>query len=170
MGNWFTEFLVATGIVEVPPSGAVTHRHERGPTVKIVIETGSESHTTSSARLQASFVGGAYNGQYLYQQAQFQVKAEWDKSNDKHSKWVTTEYDLPAGTQFVVIGRGATGARGANKHLFQRVYRVEETADVLEEQIDVGLRTCLLKGRLMLVRDIAAEAERAKTVETDKGF
>ena len=43
--------------------------------MKIIIETGSGAHTTSSASVQAKFSGGPFHGQYLYQQKQFQVRA-----------------------------------------------------------------------------------------------
>lgn len=137
--------------------------------MKIVIETGSEDHSTSSASVQARFVGGAYDGQYLYQQHQFQVKAEWDKRNDKHSRWVATEYNLPDGMEVAVRGKGATGARGTAKHDFHRVYRVDSAAEVLEQEVYVGLRTCVLKGRLVLVRDLLAEKAKAAEI-TEEGF
>lgn len=135
--------------------------------MKIIVETGSESHTTSSASIQAKFVGGPYDGQYLYQQRQYQIKAEWDKRNDKHSRWVTTEYNLPEGMQIAVIGKGATGSRGATKHAFHRIYRVDSQAGVLEEQIDVGLRSCLLKGRIALIKDMLAEQAK---INIEEGF
>lgn len=135
--------------------------------MKIIMETGSESHSTSSASVQAKFVGGQFDGQHLYQQKPFQVKAEWDPRNDKHQKWVVTEYNLPEGVQIMVIGKGATGVRGADKHEFQRVYRLDSTADVLEETVSVGLRDCLLKGRMILVRDLIAQRTG---VNTQDGF
>lgn len=53
--------------------------------LKFLIETGKESHTTSSASVQAKFANGQFAGQHLYQQKQFQVKTKWD--SDKHKTW-----------------------------------------------------------------------------------
>ncbi len=134
--------------------------------MKFVVETGSGSHSTSSALVQAKFVRGQFDGQFLYQQKQFQVKTEWDTSKT-NEKWVTTEYNLPEGTQIAVIGKGRTGACGVDKHEFHRVYRLESGADVLDETVDCGLRDCMLKGRMVLVRDLVAERTG---VTTDEGF
>jgi hypothetical protein len=134
--------------------------------MKFVIETGNGSHTTSSASCQAKFHGGPYDGQYLYQQKQFQIKAEWHDSK-LHEKWVTTQYEIPAGTEIEVIGKGRTGNRGATKHEFHRIYRLDESAEVLDELVDVGLRDCTLKGRLVLVRDLIAERTG---VNLEEGF
>lgn len=135
--------------------------------MKFVIETGSESHTTSSASVQVKFVGGQYDGQFLYQQKQFQVKADWDKRNNDHSKWVVTEYNLPEGTSVSVTGKGKTGNRGSIQHEFQRIYRLDSTAEVLEETINVGLREAKLKGRMALVRDLV---EGRTSINTEEGF
>jgi hypothetical protein len=138
--------------------------------MKLVIETGSESHTTSSASAQARYHGGPNDGKYLYQVSGRQVKATWLES-DKHSRWVQSEYDLPEGTEIAVIGKGATGARGATRSAFHRIYRLDSQAEVLEVQIDVGLRICLLKGRLALVQDVLATQEANAKIDTsDEGF
>ena len=138
--------------------------------MKLVIETGTESHTSSSASMQAKFRGGPYDGKYLYEVRQFQVKATWDARNDKHQRWVTTEYEIPEGTEIAVIGKGATGSRGSDKHAFHRIYRLESHAEILEEQVDVGLRSCLLKGRLTLVKDVLATQEANAKINTEEGF
>lgn len=136
--------------------------------MKLIVETGSESHTTSSASVQAKFVGGSFDGQHLYQQKQLQVRADWTQiGGGKHGRWVLAEFNLPEGTQIAVIGKGRTGARGADKHEFHRIYRLDSAADVLEQVVDVGLRGCTLKGRLVLVRDLVAER---KPVDTEEGF
>lgn len=134
--------------------------------MKFVIVTGSGSHTTSSASCQAKFVGGEHDGKHLYEVKRFQVKADWD-TKTLNERWVTTEYNLPEGTQIAVIGKGRTGARGVNKHEFHRIYCLDGTAEVLEELVDVGLRDCLLKGRMSLVRDLIAERT---SVNTEEGF
>jgi hypothetical protein len=137
--------------------------------MKLIVETGSENHTTSSARMQVRYVGGPDDGKYLYEVLTRQVRKTW-LTSDKHAKWVQAEYDLPEGTEIAVVGKGATGARGANRYAFHRIYRLDSQAEVLEEQIDVGLRTCLLKGRLVLVRDMLAEREQAARINPDEGF
>jgi hypothetical protein len=134
--------------------------------MKIVIETGSGSHSTSSASCQVKFVGGQFDGQYLYSQKQFQVKAEWD-THKTNEKWVTTEYNLPEGTIIAVMGKGQTGPRGVNKHEFHRHYRLDPSSEVLDELVDVGLRDCILKGRLVQVRDLIAERTG---VNLEEGF
>lgn len=137
---------------------------------KIVIQTGSGSHTTSSASCQAKFVGGPHDGKHLYQVPQFQIgKGDWDTSK-QNEKWVTTAYELPEGTKIEVIGKGRTGARGADKHAFHRVYVVLSSVEVLEEYVDVGLKDCLLKGRLELVKDALASRAQAEKVNLEDGF
>lgn len=134
--------------------------------MNIIIETGSESHTTSHASFQVKFRGGAYDGQYLYQQKQFQVAAEWD--NVQGGRWVKAKYNLPEGQEIEIIGKGATGPRGVNKHDFHRIYRLDSQAEVLEEEVGVGLRACSLKGRLVLVNDRLA-TKKAATKEALDG-
>jgi hypothetical protein len=137
---------------------------------KIVIQTGSGGHSTSSASCIAKFVGGAHDGKQLYQVPQFQIgKGEWDTSK-QNEKWVTTAYELPEGTKIEVIGKGRAGARGADKHAFHKVYVVLSSAEVLEEYIDVGLKDCLLKGRLELVRDVLISYKKAQQSILEEGF
>lgn len=134
--------------------------------MKFVIETGSGSHTTSSASCQAKFVGGEYDGKNLYEVKKYVVKTDWLDS--KHNeRWVLTEYNLPEGTQIAVIGKGRTGNRGSTKHEFHRIYKLDSTADVVDESVDVGLNSCTLKGRMVLVRDLIAERT---SVNTEEGF
>ncbi len=134
--------------------------------MKLIVETGSESHSTSSASVTARYASGPYAGKHLYQVLGRQIKVDW-LANDRHSRWVQTEYDLPEGTEIAIVGKGATGPRGAIQHQFHRMYRLESSADVVEERIDVGLRSCLLKGRLVLVQDLAT---KASAIDTNKGF
>lgn len=134
--------------------------------MKFVIETGSGSHTTSSASCQAKFVGGEYDGKYLYEIKKFIIKTDWLDSK-RNERWVLTEYNLPEGTQIAVIGKGRTGDRGSTKHEFHRIYRLDSTAEVIDESVDVGLNQCTLKGRMVLVRDLIAERT---SVNTEEGF
>lgn len=137
--------------------------------VKLLIETGSGSHTTSSASCQAKFRGGQYDGKFLYEAKQFQVSAEWH-NNITNERWVTTVYELPEGTEIEIIGKGRTGARGVNKHAFHRIYRLEGAAEVQEFTIDVGLRDCDIKGRLVLVKDVLAKKETDIKTSQQEGF
>lgn len=136
--------------------------------VKLLIETGSGSHTTSSASCVVKFVEGAYAGQHLYQQKKFQVGSPvWDTAKT-NEKWVETVYDLPNGTLIEIVGNGRTGNRGSTKHAFHKVYRLDESAEVIEDFADVGLRNCVFKGRLVLVNDVLEEkAEKAAKVREE---
>lgn len=138
--------------------------------MKLIIETGNGAHTTSSASVQAKFSGGPFSGQYLYQQQkQFQVKATWDDSR-RNERWVTTEYDLPEGQEIEVVGRGRTGERGSTRWAYHRIYRLDPAAEVKEREVPVGLRRCLLKGRLILVRDLLKEQKATATIDMNEGF
>ena len=133
--------------------------------MKFLIETGSESHTTSHASMQVKFHGGEFDGQYLYQQKQFRVSEEWDKSNDAHQKWVTSVYGLPEGTEIEIIGKSYAG----NIH---RIYRLDSSADVLDKAL---LSAAFkgrgkLKGRLVLVRNILQERKDAVKQSQEEGF
>jgi len=137
--------------------------------MKLLIETGSGSHTTSSASCQVKYHGGQYDGKPLYEVKSRQVSAEWH--NDRlNERWVTTVYELPAGTEIEIIGRGRTGNRGSTKHEFHRIYRLDESADVQEFTVDVGLRDCAVKGRLVLVRDLLVSKEASLKQSQEEGF
>src|SRR5579864_6768995 len=95
--------------------------------MKFKIETGNESHTTSFASMQAKFHGGPFDGQYLYQQKQFQVSAEWSYvSNGKHGRWCMTVYELPEGTEIELIGKAYSGN-------LNQVYRLDSSVEVVDE-------------------------------------
>jgi hypothetical protein len=139
--------------------------------MKFMIETGSESHTTSSASCQAKYHGGEYDGKFLYEVKSRQVSTDWHMiQGGKHGRWVTTAFELPAGTEVEIIGRGRTGNRGIDKHETHRIYRLDETAEVLDEVIDTGLRDCQIKGRLVLVRDVLASKADAVKQSQEEGF
>jgi hypothetical protein len=132
---------------------------------KIAIETGNGAHSTSSASMQAQFSGGPYAGQYLYTQKQYITGTQWDTST-QNERWCTTTYELPEGTEIVVKGKGKTGPRGVNIDEVHRRYRIDSSADVIEESLDVGLRRCLLKGRLVLIEDLI----KKPAINTEDGF
>jgi len=136
--------------------------------MKLLIETGSGSHTTSSASMQAKYHGGQYDGKNLYEVKSRQVSAEWHKRTNE--QWVTTVYELPEGTEMTLIGRGRTGERGRTKHEFHRIYRLDEGAEVADFTVAVGLRDCQVKGRLVLVRDLLAEQAKSLKQSQEEGF
>jgi hypothetical protein len=134
---------------------------------KILVTTGSESHTSSSARIQAKLCGGPNGGKFLYQ-AQKALAEEWEKGTN--SKWVHSTYEIPDGQEIEIIGSGQTGPRGVNKHNFHRIYRVDSSAEVQEIAVDVGLRDGRLKGRLVLVKDVIEAREAAKNSQMNEDF
>lgn len=136
--------------------------------MKFLIETGSESHTTSSASLVVKYHGGEHDGKMLYEVKSRQVSADWH--NVQGGRWVTTVYELPEGTEIAVIGKGRTGARGVNQHDSHCIYRLDSSADVLETTIDTGLRDCDMKGRLVLVRDVLASKAASMKESQSEGF
>lgn len=133
--------------------------------MKFLIETGSESHTSSYASLQVKFHGGEFDGQYLYQHKEFQISDEWDKSNDGHKKWVVSVYELPEGTEVEVVGKSYAG----NIH---RIYRLDSSADVLDKALLAAAfkGRGKLKGRLILVRNILQERKDAMKQSQEEGF
>ncbi len=132
--------------------------------VKLLIETGSESHTSSFASMQAKHHGGTHHGKFLYQVKEYQVNTEWDPNNDKHARWCTTIYELPAGTEIEVICRTFEG----NTH---RIYRLDPESEVIDEDImKCRLHSGRVKGRLVLVRDFIAEKQAKLDHDKDEGF
>jgi len=138
--------------------------------VKVLIETGSESHTTSSASVIAKYVGGEHDGKMMYEVKPNVVSSRWYDSNNKSKRWVETVFSLEEGTKFEVIGRGQTGARGADKHSFHKVFIADSDVDVLEATIDVGLRDADLKGRVRIVKDVLAAKKQAAEAARTEGF
>lgn len=136
--------------------------------MKFLIETGSESHTTSSASLQAKYHGGEYDGEFLYEIKSRQVSAEWH--NVQGGRWVTTVYELPDRTEIEVIGKGRTGDRGSKRYETHTIYRLEPDVDVLDTTIDTGLRCCDMKGRLVMVRDVLENNVSSLKKTQNEGF
>lgn len=130
--------------------------------MKIIIETGSGSHTTSFANLKAFFHGGRRDGNQLYMAKEYIKSTQWI-SDILNEKWAITEYDLPEGTEFVVKGKG----RCRGNYEVHRLYRLDPSVDVVEVSLDVGLRECLLKGRLVLVKDYIADRPK---IDLEEGF
>lgn len=138
--------------------------------VKVLIETGSESHATSSASVIAKYVGGPNDGKMMYEVKSNVVSTRWYDSNNKSKRWVETVFQLPEGTQFEIIGKGRTGARGADRHEFHKVFMVDANEEALETTIDVGLRDTDLKGRVRVVKDVLAAKEAAAKAARTEGF
>ncbi len=136
--------------------------------LKLLVETGSESHTSNSASLQVKFKSGPHSGKMLFQVPEYQQTAKWTMV--QNGRWVQTVYELPDFTEIEVIGRGRTGNRGAIKHHTHHIYRLEPTAEVLDTLIDVGLRDCTLKGRLVLIQDVLAAKEKNLTASQQEDF
>lgn len=129
--------------------------------MKLLIETGSESHTTSYASVKALYHGGEYDGQQLYQIRHRQITTEW--FHPQNGTWVKTIYEIPGGTEIEIIAKSYTG----NIH---RVYRLDASAGVLDSTIDVGLRRCQIKGRLVLVKDVSAAQQIALKHAQEEDF
>lgn len=125
--------------------------------MKLIVTTGSEIHTSSFACLKVKFKGGEFDGMHLYQVPRFKVHVNWDEANDKHSNWADSEYDLPEGTQITIVALQGENPRDKRKKKVYRVYQLDPTAELVEEEIDLTLRSCLIKGRL--TRIIPKESE-----------
>jgi hypothetical protein len=82
---------------------------QKGTIMKLLIETGSERHSTSSAKLHVRYHGGEFDGQYLYQVKGRKISADWDTNT--HARWVTTVYEIPSGQEIEIEGHGRTGDR-----------------------------------------------------------
>jgi len=136
--------------------------------LKLLVETGSERHSTSSASLRVKFANGPHSGDYLYQHREYQKTTDWHEV--QNGRWVETVYELPDGTEIEVIGHGRTGNRGVNHHETHQVYRLDPEAEILDAVIDVGLRGCVFKGRVVLIQDILAEKEKNVQVSKKEGF
>jgi hypothetical protein len=142
-------------------------RYWRRNMAKILVTTGSESHTSSAASIRAKFRGGPHNGKFLYQ-AQKALASEWEKG--QNSQWVHSTYEIPDGQEIEILGSGQTGPRGVNKFRFHRIYRVDSSAEVQEIAVDVGLRDGRLKGRLVLVKDVIEAREASKNSQLNEDF
>ena len=138
--------------------------------VKVLIETGSESHTTSSASVVAKFLGGKYDGKMLFEAKEYIASTKWHDSNNKSKRWVETVYELPEGTVIDIIGKGRTGASGADRHEYHKTFIVDASANVLETTINVGLRDTDLKGRLHLLHDHVVSKEASHEIIRNAGF
>ena len=130
---------------------------------KILIETGSESHTSSYLNVQAKFVGGALDGQHMYTAKNKIVNTKW-YPRDKHKRYCENIWELEDGTRFEIICKRQEGV------WYHNVYEVDSAQEVLDTQFDCGCRKIDFKGRVRLVKDVlAAKKEAAKAARTE-GF
>ncbi len=131
--------------------------------MKFLIETGSESHTSSYQSCQAKFVGGSNDGQFLYTNKPAIVSTEWLKS-DKHAKVVKTVFELPEGTEILIDYKGHEGPE-------KFIIRLDESQEVKEYEIGTSrLRTYTMKGRYVVVRDLVKKAEDSLKQSQEEGF
>jgi hypothetical protein len=131
--------------------------------MKFLIETGNESHTTSWQKFQAKFVGGEYDGTFLYQQKAAIVSQE-RVENSKHKMVMKTVYDLPEGTEILLDYSGHEGPE-------KKVIRLDASQEVQEQEIGTSrLRTYTVKGRYTVQRDLIAEKADALKQSQEEGF
>jgi hypothetical protein len=131
--------------------------------MKFLIETGTESHTSSWQKCQARFIGGAKDGQYLYQDKPSIISTEWPV-NDKHARVAKTVYDLPEGTEILIDYQGHEGPE-------KFIVCLDASQEVQEREIGTSrLRTYTMKGRFTLVRDLIEAAKTNLKTSQEEGF
>ena len=132
--------------------------------MKLVIETGKEWHSSSSASIQAKFSNTEMRGKYLFEHKSSIQVTKWLRS-DRHHTWVLTEYDLPEGVEIEVI------AHSWGKLVYHRVWRLDVTAEIQDLTVETRLNDGILKGRLVLVRDLIVDRENRQAKMTgNEGF
>lgn len=131
--------------------------------VKILIETGSESHTSSYLNVQAKFVGGAMDGKPMYTAKNLIVNTKW-YPRTRHESYCETIYELIDGTRFEIICKRQDGV------WYHNVYEVDSAQEVLDTQFDCGCRKIDFKGRVRLVKDVLADKKEATKVARTEGF
>ncbi len=131
--------------------------------MKFLIETGSESHTTSYQSCQAKYASGPNEGTHLYQNKPTIVSQEWLKQ-DKHATVVKTVFELPAGTDILIDYKGFQGPE-------KFIIRMDEAEEVKDQEIGTSrLRTYSMKGRYHLVRDLVKSASDSLKQSQQEGF
>ena len=131
--------------------------------MRLLIETGSESHTTSWQKCQAKSVGGGNDGQYLYQNKSAIISTEWPVNN-KHARVAKTVYELPEGTEILI---DYSGHEGPEKFII----RLDSAQEVQEREVGTSrLRTYTVKGRFIVTRDLVAEKKNAIKASQEEGF
>lgn len=130
---------------------------------KILIETGSESHTSSSLSVQAKFVGGAMDGKPMYQAKNLIVNTKW-YPRTRHESYCENIWELADGTRFEIICKREDGV------WYHNVYEVDSTQEVTDTQFDCGKRKIDFKGRVRLVKDVLAAKKAAQEAARTEGF
>lgn len=129
--------------------------------VKLLIETGSESHSTSWQKCQAKFHGGPKDGTYLYQDKASVVSTEWPQVPN-NARVAKTIYELPEGTEILIDYNSWIGPE-------KFIIRLDSTQEVQEYEIGLSrLRTYTLKARYTVIRDLIKEREaNVKAIQTE---
>jgi len=136
---------------------------EKGQKMKFMIETGTESHTTSWQNMQAKFADGENNGKFLYQNKPAVVSQEW-LANDKHTKLVKTVFELPEGTEILINYQGHEGPE-------KFIIKLDASQEVKEREIGTSrLRTYKMKGRFVVVHDLIKEQADSLKASQEQGF
>lgn len=131
--------------------------------VKVLIETGSESHTSSYLNVSAKFVGGALDGEPMWKAKDKIVSTKW-YPRDKHKSYCENIWELQDGTQFEIICKRQDGI------WYHNVYEVDSTQEVLDTKFDCGCREIDFKGRVRLVKDVLAAKKAAAKAARTEGF
>jgi hypothetical protein len=125
--------------------------------MKLVANVGSESHTSSRAWARLEDTAGK------------QIPARLQPDPDAHTvnaRWFLAEADLPNGAIFRYKCGGADGARGVNRYAHDKRYRMDESVEVREVQIDCGPHVAWIKGRFTDIVDVTISRE----IDTREGF
>ncbi len=130
---------------------------------KILIETGSESHTSSSLSVQAKFVGGKLDGEPMWKAKNLIVNTKW-YPRDRHSSYCENIWELPDGTQFEIICKREDGV------WYHNVYEVDSSQEVTDMKFACGKRDIDFKGRVRLVKDVLAAKKAASEAARTEGF
>lgn len=136
--------------------------------MKFLLETGSESHTTSWQKCHGKFIGGERDGQFLYQNKPATVSTEWlQKGQDgviQNARVVRTVYELPQGTDILIDYQSYVGPE-------KFIIRLDESQEVQSYEIGTSrLRTYTMKGRYTIVRDLVKGAEDSLKASQEEGF
>lgn len=131
--------------------------------MKLIILTGRwRERYDRVAGLSANYANGRAKGNPLYKLPEFQRNLKWDYRNSDNYM-VTTEYDLPEGTQIELYGFCQVKK---DRHYYRRIYELSSAAEVADLAIEFPLRNFFAKGRLVLVADLRSEAP----IDFEKGF
>jgi hypothetical protein len=150
-------------IVTTPKEMVCSNKPKEKKMTKILIETGSESHTSSSLSVQAKFVGGAMDGKPMYQAKNLIVNTKW-YPRTRHESYCENIWELQDGTRFEIICKREDGV------WYHNVYEVDSSQEITDTQFDCGKRKIDFKGRVRLIKDVLAAKEAAAKAARTEGF